>query len=195
VNAGAGRPRNEAIDRAVIEATQRHLARYGYAAMSLVAVVEEAGTTRQALYRRWPTKADLATSAITALDRAEERTATDDPFADLVAELESFKRGVFRPNGISMVGTMLQDSVDPELRRLYRARIVRPRRARLRAILQRGVASGALRPDADLDVAVTMLTGSWYGRELAGDPVPRHWARRVAALVWRALGGEPPEQP
>ena len=191
MSTGSGRPRNEAIDRAVIEAAQGHLARYGYEAMSLVAVAEEAGTTRQALYRRWPSKADLATSAITALDRDAAHPATGDPFADLVAELEAFRRGVSRPNGMSMVGTMLQDSVDPELRRLYRARIVRPRRARLRAILQRAVDSGALRPDADLDVAVTMLTGSWYGRELVGDPVPRHWARRVATLVWRGLGGDP----
>ena len=32
----------------------------GYDAMSVVAVAADAGTTRQAVYRRWPTKADLA---------------------------------------------------------------------------------------------------------------------------------------
>jgi len=34
--------------------------------MSLAAVAQEAGTTRQALYRRWPTKASLAAAAVAA---------------------------------------------------------------------------------------------------------------------------------
>jgi hypothetical protein len=36
-----------------------------------------------------------------------------------------------------------------------------------------------------------MLTGSWYARCLAGDPEPENWPRRVAALVWRSVGGAP----
>jgi hypothetical protein len=44
-------------------------------------------------------------------------------------------------------------------------------------------------PDADLDVAVTMGTGSWYARDLAGDGPPPGWPARTAALIWRAVGG------
>jgi AcrR family transcriptional regulator len=82
----AGRPRDPDIDQAVIAVAQRHLADRGYDAMSLAAVAEEAGTTRQALYRRWPGKADLATAAIAAMSEAAARPETDDPFVDLVAE-------------------------------------------------------------------------------------------------------------
>ena len=136
--------------------------------------------------------ADLATAAIAALADTRAATPSDDPFADLVAELTDFQQGVSRRDGVSMVGTMLQDTTDPELRRLYRQRVVRPRRARLRAILERGIASGALDADADLEVATTMLTGSWYARALAGDRAPERWAQRAAALAWRALGGQAP---
>ncbi|GIU94519.1 MAG: TetR family transcriptional regulator [Gaiellaceae bacterium] len=187
----AGRPRDTSIDDRVLEVARRHLAQHGYEAMSLAAVAEEAGTSRQALYRRWPGKADLATAAIAAMSRADERAPTDDPYADLVRELEAFRRGISRPDGISMVGTMLVESTDPRLRALYRERIVAPRRARLRGILERARDAGLLDPDADIDVALGSLTGNWYGTALAGDAPPARWAERVAALVWRGLGGEP----
>jgi len=160
--------------------------------MSLAAIAEEAGTTRQALYRRWPTKADLATAAIAAMSRAGERTPTDDPYADLIEELEAFGRGISRPDGVSMVGTMLLRSTDPQLVGFYRERLVAPRRARLRAILERARDQGLLDEDADLDAAVGMFTGSWYARSLEGSPPLPRWAERTAAVIWRGLGGQPP---
>ena len=189
--------RDPAIDRRVLAAAARQLSRYGYEAMSLAAVAEEAGTTRQALYRRWHNKAELAAAVVAELsDTATPKTAAadqdDDPFADLVRELTDFQRGVSHKGRLSLVGTMLQDTTDAEVRAHYRARVIAPRRARLRAILERALDQGLLDADADLEVALTMCTGSWYGRALAGEPVPRNWPRRTALLVWRALGGLPP---
>ncbi len=187
-----GRPRDPEIDERVMEVARRHLAQNGYDGMSLTAIAEEAGTTRQALYRRWPTKADLATAAVAAMSRTAERHPSDDPYADLVLELDAFRRGISRPDGVSMVGTMLLRSTDPELVDYYRERIVAPRRARLREILERAKGQGLLAPDADLDAALGMFTGSWYARSLEGvRPLPR-WAERTAAIIWRGLGGSTP---
>lgn len=185
-----GRPRDAGIDARVLAAARRHLARHGYEGMALAAVADEAGTTRQALYRRWPSKADLATAAIAAMAEARERRPTGNHFADLVRELEAFRRGISRPDGLAMVGTMLVGSADPQLVALYRERVVGPRRARLRAILERARDAGLLGEQPDIEVAVSMLTGSWYARALAGDRPPPGWAERVAVLVWRGLGGE-----
>jgi AcrR family transcriptional regulator len=187
----AGRPRDLAIDDAAIAAAQDHLARFGYEGMSLASIASDAGTTRQALYRRWPTKADLATAAIACLAQSSAQPDTDDPFADLVAELIAFQQGVTRPNGVSLVGSMLQDATDPELRELFRQRLVLPRRKRLRQILQRGVDEGLLDADADADYAVAACTGTFYALVLTGQRVPRTWALRSATLVWRAMGGRP----
>lgn len=187
-----GRPRDLAIDERVLEVARRHLAQVGYDGMSLTAIAAEAGTTRQALYRRWPTKADLATAAVAAMSRAAERSPTADPYADLVRELEAFRRGISRPDGVSMVGTMLVGSTDPELVAYYRERLVAPRRAALREILERARTGGLLAPDADLDAALGMFTGSWYARSLQGAPPLPRWAERTAAVIWRGLGGEPP---
>lgn len=187
-----GRPRDLSIDERVLEVARRHLARVGYDAMALAAVAEEAGTTRQAIYRRWPSKADLATSAIASLAERTHPEPTGDHYADLVAELESFRRGVTRPDGLSMVGAMLIESTDRELVHLFRQRVVAPRRHRITVILERARADGLLDPDADIELAVTTCTGSWYARALASDRPLRAWPARLARFVWSALGGSPP---
>ncbi len=188
---GPGRPRDAAIDERVLREARRQLAAGGYESLSLTAVAEAAGTTRQAVYRRWSSKADLATAAIASMSAAADRTPTDDPFADLVAELRAFRTGISRPDGLSMIGTMLLSSTDPALVDLFRERIVDPRRARILAILRRARDQGALAPDADLALATSMFTGSWYALALAGQPPPRDWPRRTAALIWRGCGGDP----
>ncbi|MDQ6771994.1 MAG: TetR/AcrR family transcriptional regulator C-terminal ligand-binding domain-containing protein [Candidatus Dormibacteraeota bacterium] len=159
--------------------------------MSLATVAQEAGTTRQALYRRWPTKGALAAAAIATAADLGAAVASENPYADLVAELADFQRGVSRPGRMSLVGTMLQDSTAPDLRRSYRARVVAPRRRRIRAIFDRARQLGLIDHAADLEVAVTMCTGSWYARVLAGSSPPPHWPERTAALVWRAVDGIP----
>jgi AcrR family transcriptional regulator len=189
-----GRPRSAAIDEAVLTAVRRQLSEGGYASLSFAAVAEEAGTTRPAVYRRWATKAALAESAMASYPTGDPPVpaaaeAPSDPFADLVAELEDFRHGVSRPGRLSLVGTMLQTTTAPDAAARYQARVIAPRRTRLRAILERAAAEGAIDGDADLEVAVTMLTGSWYARCLAGDREPDDWPRRVAGLAWRALGG------
>lgn len=187
-----GRRRDPQIDARVLAIASRQLAAGGYEALSVAAVAEEARTTRQAVYRRWPSKATLASAA---LHHATDDAATEpspDPYVDLVAELSNFEHGISRPGRLSLVGTMLQESTDPALRARYRERVVGPRRRRLRAILGRAREQGLIDPDADLEVAVTLCTGAWYARALAGSPPIRRWPKRTAALVWRSVGGTPP---
>src|SRR5215831_13382264 len=184
-----GRARDPGIDARVLAAAHRHLSALGYEAMSVAAVAQEASTTRQALYRRWPDKASLAADALLAAAEPGPEVASADPLADLAAELADFQRGVSRPGRLSLAGTMLQDSTAPEARTRYQARVIAPRRRRIRAILERAQRLGLIDAGADLDVAVTMGTGSWYARALAGDDPPPGWPARTAALVWRAVGG------
>lgn len=185
-----GRPRDKAIDAALLAAAVDELGAHGYEALSLARVAAAAGTTRQALYRRFPTKADLATAAVASLARRQERAPTDDPRADLERELAAFREGITRPGGISLIGGMLQDGADPHLVALFRERVVAPRRGALRDALERARAAGLVTgDDAALGLAVSMLTGSWYALALAGEAPPPDWPRAAAALVWRALGG------
>lgn len=187
--ARAGRPRDADIDAAVLAATRQHLAVHGLAGLSIAAVADDAGTTRPSLYRRWPTKLSLAVAAVADLAEIDPPTATHDPFEDLVAELEHFRHCITDASALALAGVMLQDGVDPEFQRQYREHLVKPRRARIRACLERGIIDGQLDPEADVTVAATFPTGSWYSFAIGGAKPPRDWARRTAALTWHACGG------
>lgn len=187
------RPRDTAIDTAVLAATLRALARDGYAGLSLSAVAADAGTTRPALYRRWPDKAALVVDAVAHLAETDPPRRSDDVFADLVAELEHFRHCICDAAALPLAGLMLGDSVEPAVRERYQELVVAPRRARLRALLDDAHAQGLLSADADLAMAGTMLTGSWYALALAEVEPPPDWAARVARLVWLACGGAVPD--
>ncbi len=174
----------------MLEVANRHLAAHGFEALSLTAVAHEAGTTRQALYRRWPSKSSLAADAIRLGAEDNRRTDSDDPLHDLELELADFQRIMTRPGAVSLVGTMLQQSTDDTSLACYRDHVVAPRRARILAILERALERGLIDADADLEAATSLPTGSWYARELAGAPASRDWPARTAALVWRAVGGQ-----
>jgi AcrR family transcriptional regulator len=59
-----GRPRNPRIDGAVLDATVELLGETGYAALSVDAIARRAGTSKPAIYRRWPSKAHLVHEAV-----------------------------------------------------------------------------------------------------------------------------------
>jgi AcrR family transcriptional regulator len=58
-----GRPRDTRIDTAVLDATADLLAEVGYAELTVAAIADRAGTSRPAIYRRWPTKAHIVHEA------------------------------------------------------------------------------------------------------------------------------------
>lgn len=184
-----GRPRDTSIDAAVLEATLRHLARDGFTGLSLAAVAHDAGTTRPTVYRRWKDKSALAVDAVAHLARVDPPDLTGEPFVDLVAELEHFRHCITDAGALPLAGLMLGDGVSEEVRRQYASEIVAPRRARIRACLTAAIDRGALPGDADLLIATSFLTGSWYSLALVGAQVPPDWAERTASLVWRACGG------
>jgi AcrR family transcriptional regulator len=182
-----GRPRSEHVDDAILAAARAELAARGYARMTVDAVAARAGVSKPTIYLRHPTKADLATAAIASM-RVQPRPApTDDLRADLIAHLRLLRSGLARPNGMTMLGTVLAEENDtPELLALFRERLVVPRRQELRAVLQAARDRGELRPEANLDVAVNALVGAFFARYLAAESLG---GRFLGTLVDTVLDG------
>ena len=135
-------------------------------------------------------------SQLKAAEDTGPENSSENPLHELAAELADFHHGVSRPGRLSLVGTMLQESTAADLRARYQARIIAPRRRRIRTILERAQQRGLIDSDADLEIAVTLPTGSWYAQALAGSPPPPNWPKRTANLLWRAVGGSIPiDQP
>jgi AcrR family transcriptional regulator len=188
--APGGRPRDQAIDAAVVAAAVAVLNEEGIEAVTFARVAERAGTSRPALYRRFGSHDELVIAALRSIAERSRPEPTGDHRADLEGELRSFRDAITSTNSVTLVGSMLVGSVDEQVRQTYRELIVQPRRDRIGAILSAARAGGAITgAPADLDVAVTMCTGSFYAYALAGRTPPRDWPKRVARLVWRAAGG------
>lgn len=184
----AGRPRDPETERRILEVTLRHLAEEGYSRMSLDNIALAAGVSKPTIYRRWPGKADLATAALRTLQLAEPPVDTGTTTGDLIATLENFSRSLLRPNGLSLIGTVLaEEAHTPELLALFRERLVVPRRQMLRAILDRAKRRGELRRGVNLDTAVTLLVGAFYARYLATSDVPAGFPRELVSLLWPGL--------
>jgi AcrR family transcriptional regulator len=182
-----GRPRSGHVDDAILAAARAELAAHGYARMTVDAVAARAGVSKPTIYLRHATKADLATAAIASMRMQPRPTPTADVRADLIAHLRLLREGLARPNGMTMLGTVLAEENDtPELLALFRERLVKPRRQELRAVLEAARDRGELRPDANLDVAVNALVGAFFARYLAAEPLG---GRFVSTLVDTVLDG------
>ena len=90
-----------------------------------------------------------------------------------------------------MIGGLVGAREDPTALALHRERVVAPRRAYGRSLLEAAQAKGDLAPDADLDLALQMLTGSVLFRRIAGEQEPPGWASRAVDAVWAGMGPDP----
>ncbi len=59
-----GRPRDPALDEAIILATRARLVQDGYSRMTVGDIAADAGVSRPTLYRRWSTKFELVADAL-----------------------------------------------------------------------------------------------------------------------------------
>jgi AcrR family transcriptional regulator len=183
-----GRPRNHETESRILEAALHRLAEDGYSRMSLDAVAAEAGASKPTMYRRWSSKADVATAALRTIQLSEPRVDTGSTVGDLAGTLGNFCHSLLRPNGMALIGTVLAEEFHtPELLSLFRERIVAPRRAMLRAILERAQKRKELRPGVDLDCAVNMLLGAFYARYVVGSEIPSTFPDELTGIVWNGI--------
>jgi AcrR family transcriptional regulator len=147
---GPGRPRDQAATRAIHQAALDLLERHGYGALTIDGIARLAGTGRQTIYRRWPTKADVVLDALNA------RAASDITATDLTAFIRSTYANAPRYQPV-LSGLMAHSQLDPAFAARFRAGFIDRRRAALAEIVRREL------PGADVEVAADLVFGPlWY---------------------------------
>jgi AcrR family transcriptional regulator len=183
-----GRPRDPELEARILEVTLQHLAGSGYSRMSLDRIAEESGASKPTLYRRWASKADLATAALRTIQINEPTLDSGSTPGDLTGVLQNFRRSLLRPNGMSLIGTVLaEEAHTPELLALFRERLVSARRQMLRAILEKANGRGELRDGVRLDTVASLLIGAFYAHYLADPKVPAAFPAELVDIVWRGI--------
>ncbi len=182
-----GRPRDERASSAITDAALRQLDALGYGQMTMESVASEAGVGRATIYRRYRDKADLVTAAIAGNGAVSTPARlSDDPRAELVASLRDFDERA--ESCLEVIGTLIGTREDPGALALHRQRVIGPRSAYKRSLLERAQELGELSEDADLDLALQMLTGSVLARWVAGQPSHDGWAERAVDTIWKGMG-------
>ncbi|MFI0989040.1 TetR/AcrR family transcriptional regulator [Streptomyces exfoliatus] len=188
---GPGRPREERVDHAVLDAVIALVTEKGLGAVTMDAVAQRAAVSKPAIYRRWPTKQDLLIAA------AESR----------IGPLSVPDLGDFRTELRVVLSTRLEAYLAPGVDRLmagvigaaaeagavrsaygdYSARVM----SETRHILERGIARGDVRPDIDVRAVATMVAAPLVFR-LVGELEPPDTALvdTVVDLVSRAVSAQ-----
>ena len=185
--AHGGRPLDVDLSDTILDAALRVLAREGYGGFSIAAVAHEAGTHRPAIYRRWPNRTDLAVAAIQHLRPTPVDPESDDVRDDLVAFLvavccssDEVQALALRLHHDVVVHDDLADAVQQQ--------IALPRRRTLAGILQRGVRSGQLRADLDVEAATDLLLGTLTAAKTRRPALKPADVTRYVDLAVRGLG-------
>jgi AcrR family transcriptional regulator len=178
---GAGRPLDETVGKAILDAAWTLLLRDGYARMSIARVADEAGVGRPAIYRRYSDKAELVAAVIADKTSRVQPVDTGSARGDLIAHLE-FARKRF---AMALAGTLLvEQSKHPELLEQFRKGMLVPRRDEVAAALERGKARGEVRPDLNVKLAAHAVFGSFVYHHLVAGRPGRGWAEQVVDTLW-----------
>jgi AcrR family transcriptional regulator len=187
---GPGRPRDPSYDQAILNATLEILNAKGYAGLTIDGVAAKTGVGRPTIYRRWRSKPALVIAALAqapSLSPAPDTGALRD---DLLAFQRDQVRLMDQPASRRITAGLVADLVaDPELAETYLTDYVGLRQASVSQALQRGIARGELRPDADLSLIYDLLIGTLFMRSVVrGERLGPDIAAQMVDLVLAAFG-------
>jgi AcrR family transcriptional regulator len=186
-----GRPRDPRLDQAILDATLELLAESGYGGLTIEAVAARAGTTKPAVYRRWPSKAHLVHEAVFPIDHEGSLIpATDDLARDLhdmiVGSLEVFGRPEAR---LALPGLLAEMLADASLHAKLLARFESGVWSSFRDRMAVAVARGEVRDDVDADAIIDAIAGAALMALTlhSAAPLDEPWVRALTDLILRGI--------
>jgi AcrR family transcriptional regulator len=166
--------RNEQARIAVLHAADDLLAERGFTGVTIEGIAARAGVAKQTIYRWWPSKVEVLLDTLIedsqeSLALPETGSAIEDA-RQYLRRLAAFITG--DPAGQVLLALIGEAQHDRAMAAAFHARYLDPRRRLEQAMLARGVASGELPPDLDIDQALDALAGPVFYRALVtGGPI------------------------
>ena len=184
-----GRPRDPRIDGAVLRATVELLSETGYAELSVDAIARRAGTSKPAIYRRWPSKAHLVHEAVFPLSDATELPDTGSLAGDVHEMMRRTRAVLTTPAARAalpgLVGEMAgEETLHATLLERFGDVLSRGLTERLADAAERG----EVRPEvtaADLAEAIAGIT--FLALLTRGAALDDAWLERAATLILKGI--------
>ena len=181
-----GRPRSQASEDAILDATLELLSAGGYRDVTVEAIALRAGASKSTIYRRWPTKENLVIAAF-ARSPLLHAPARGDVRTQLAATIAQFARYMQEtPLGAVLPVLVAERGRNPALDQALQP-LVRQRREPLGDILRAAMARGELPVGIDIELTQDLLMGPVLQRIMVmGARVDR---RFIDAVVRNVCGG------
>jgi len=185
-----GRPRSERAEQAILDATLDAIGECGIEGVRCEDVAARAGVGKATLYRRWQGKEELLIAAFASLKSPLPEPRGDSVREDLTAMLAVMAADADDPRYAQQFALLHgEEQRYPLLVARYRDEVAEPRRELIRSVLRRGIETGELRPDTDIEVAMLALTGAVMARGKHDiTPAEPGFAGRVVDELIRGIG-------
>ncbi|MFI1796098.1 TetR/AcrR family transcriptional regulator C-terminal ligand-binding domain-containing protein [Streptomyces sp. NPDC020379] len=163
-----GRPRNAAVDTTVVETVLRLLEEgVTMGELSMERIAREAGVGKATLYRRWAGKEELMLDVLRSMDDALPELPGTSARDDLVAVLELLRRRGLAKRSSAVLRTVIsQVQAHPKLWKEYHQTVILARRATVHAVLRRGMTTGELRDDLDIQLLSDLFVSPMLSRAM-----------------------------
>lgn len=186
----AGRPRDAEIDEAVLRATVELLERDGYLQLTIASVAERAGTSKPAIYRRWPTKAHLVHAAVFPPQDFKAIRPGRDLRGDVRALVRVGLDLLGRPAArAALPGLLAESAADNALAAEVLGRAAGGTFVWLEERLAAGVATGEVRNSVNATTVFELVAGAAFVATTTRRPeaINKAWIDEVVELIVRGI--------
>lgn len=190
-----GRHLDASRDDALRAAALELLAEVGYDRLTMDAVAARAHAGKTTIYRRWSGKAELIADALKHAKGAPEFPDTGSLREDLGAVIKSVTGSDEQFDARVTIGVVNAVARDPELREVFRDRVLAHRMAGMRAVFERAVHRGDMPDGHDLDLLASLVPALVLQYLLTwGEPPGAEFARRIVDHVVLPLATTAPHR-
>jgi AcrR family transcriptional regulator len=184
-----GRPRDHAVDEAILQAATELLIERGFTRMNVEDVINRAGTSRPAFYRRYGQLADVLPAVLARRFGEILDIDTGTWRQDLLAFLQQLQ-AVFTDPLIQRraAGFLSVTSREPEHGTDILNQFIRPRRELLATLVYRARSRGELNGEVDQEWVFDLTVGPYLARLLVpgAQPIDTRFTHRVVGTILSA---------
>lgn len=191
-NGKPGRPRDPHADEAILAAARDLLAEGGLANLTVEGTAQRAGVAKTTVYRRYPTKLDLAVAAVA--DLVSGGGPESDSVENGVREGSDLFQKAFGPPGsqAAYLAVAAAAATNPDIHERFTRDVLTPVSHDIEAMVRDERERGHARPDAPADFIFDVILGTlihrYIIRQLPPDP---EFLERLTSLTWFLYQGCP----
>ncbi|MBE2998169.1 TetR/AcrR family transcriptional regulator [Nocardiopsis sp. HNM0947] len=184
--------RSARAERAILDAASELIVEVGFARMTMEGIASRARVGKQTIYRWWPSKSAVVLDVFNHLTGEQTGEALPDT-GDLAADLRTVLRATvdeFNDPTMDRIARAFTAEIqrDTELSQRISGLLVEPGSEVYKQRLRSAIDAGEVRADADLELAVELLTGPFLKRWLMRTaPLTHAYTDDLVDMVMRSL--------